>query len=45
MEEQKAQDDARDDDETLKDLDVDQSEADKVTGGRARAADPCEGGE
>ena len=45
MDEQKDQDDAKVDQETLKDLDVDQEDADKVMGGRARSADPCEGGE
>jgi hypothetical protein len=33
------------DQETLKDLDVDEDDADKVIGGKKRSADPCEGGE
>jgi hypothetical protein len=45
MDEQKEQDDAAVDQETLKDLDVDQDDADKVIGGKRRSADPCEGGE
>ena len=45
MDEQKEQDDAKVDQETLKDLDVDQDDADKVMGGRAKVEDPCAGGE
>ena len=41
----KPQDEAEVDQETLKDLDVDQDDADKVLGGRRIASDPCEGGE
>ena len=43
MDERNEQDDARIEEDTLKDLDVDQDDADKVIGGRL--SDPCEGGE
>lgn len=43
--ERKAQDETEVDQETLKDLDVDKDDADKVLGGRRIASDPCEGGE
>jgi hypothetical protein len=33
------------DEEALRDLDVDQEDADKVMGGTRRAGDPCDGGE
>jgi hypothetical protein len=45
MDEQYEPDDAAVDEETLKDLDVDQDDADKVLGGTRRKGDPCEGGE
>lgn len=45
MDEHNEQDEPQVDPETLKDLDVDAEDADKVTGGLRRAADPCEGGE
>lgn len=45
MDERNEQDDAQVDQEPLKDLDVDQEDADKVMGGVRSAADPCEGGE
>lgn len=44
MDERSEQDEPKVDQEPLKDLDVDQDEADKVLGG-ARRADPCDGGE
>ena len=44
MDERNEQDDVQADQEPLKDLDVDQDDADKVTGG-VRRADPCDGGE
>ena len=44
MDEHNEQSEAKTDEETIKDLDVDQDEADKVMGG-ARRADPCDGGE
>jgi len=43
MDERNEQDEAQVDQEPLKDLDIDQDDADKVTGGRR--GDPCEGGE
>lgn len=43
MGEHSEQDDAQVDQEPLKDLDVDQDDADKVIGGLR--SDPCEGGE
>jgi hypothetical protein len=43
MDERNEQDDAQVDEDALKDLDVDQDDADKVIGGRL--SDPCEGGE
>ena len=43
MDERNEQDDAQVDEDPLKDLDVDQDDADKVIGGRR--GDPCEGGE
>jgi hypothetical protein len=45
MDERNEQDEPQVDQETLKDLDVDQDDADKVSGGVRRAADPDEGGE
>ncbi len=39
------QDEAEGAREALRDLEVDQDEADKVTGGIRRAGDPCDGGE
>jgi hypothetical protein len=45
MDERNEQGDAQVEEDTLKDLDVDQDDADKVMGGARRAADPCEGGE
>jgi len=46
MDERKEQDDAQVDQEPLKDLDVDQEDADKVMGGARRvSSDPEEGGE
>ena len=45
MDERNEQTDAQADEDALKDLDVDQDEADKVTGGVRRAGDPCDGGE
>lgn len=45
MDERNEQDAPQLDDETLKDLDVDQDDADKVVGGTRRAGDPCDGGE
>ena len=45
MDERTEQDEPLLDDETLKDLDVDQDDADKVLGGVRRAGDPCDGGE
>lgn len=45
MDERNEQDEPQVDRETMKDLDVDQDEADKVTGGVSRAGDPCDGGE
>jgi hypothetical protein len=43
MDERNEQDDAQVDEDALKDLDIDQDDADKVIGGRR--GDPCEGGE
>jgi len=45
MDERKEQDEPQADQEPLKDLDVDQDDADKVMGGARRAGDPCDGGE
>lgn len=45
MDERNEQDEPQVDRETMKDLDVDQDEADKVTGGAGRVGDPCDGGE
>jgi hypothetical protein len=45
MDERNEPDDAAVDQETLKDLDVDPDDADKVLGGKRRAGDPCDGGE
>jgi hypothetical protein len=45
MDERNEQDEAQDDQEALKDLDVDQDDADKVIGGLRSSSDPCEGGE
>ena len=45
MDERKEQDEAEVDQEKLKDLDVDQDDADKVIGGARRVGDPCDGGE
>jgi hypothetical protein len=43
--ERNTQDEAEGAQEALRDLEVDQDEADKVTGGLRRAGDPCDGGE
>jgi hypothetical protein len=43
MDEHSEQDEAQVDQEALRDLDVDEDDADKVMGGRR--GDPCEGGE
>ena len=43
MDERSEQDQPQADEDALKDLDVDQEDADKVIGGRA--GDPCDGGE
>jgi hypothetical protein len=43
MEERNEQDETAADEEPLKDLDIDQDDADKVMGGRI--GDPCDGGE
>jgi hypothetical protein len=45
MDERNEQTEPQGDQDALKDLDVDQDEADKVTGGTRRAGDPCDGGE
>jgi len=45
MDERTELDEPRTDEEALRDLDVDQEDADKVTGGTRRAGDPCDGGE
>lgn len=45
MDERNEPDDAAVDQETLKDLDVDPDDADKVLGGKRRSGDPCDGGE
>ena len=45
MDERNEQDQEQTEPDALKDLDVDQDEADKVTGGTRRAGDPCDGGE
>jgi hypothetical protein len=45
MDERNEQDDAQVDQEPLKDLDVDQDDADKVMGGSRIIGDPCDGGE
>jgi len=45
MDERNEQDQEQTDQDALKDLDVDQDEADKVMGGNRRAGDPCDGGE
>ncbi|HXH88515.1 MAG TPA: hypothetical protein VNI55_07920 [Gaiellaceae bacterium] len=45
MDEHNEQSEAKTDEEDVKDLDVDQDEADKVMGGARRAGDPCDGGE
>jgi hypothetical protein len=43
--ERNTQDEAEGAQEALRDLEVDQDEADKVTGGLRRVGDPCDGGE
>lgn len=45
MDERNEQDDAQVDEDPLKDLDVDQEDADMVMGGVRRVGDPCDGGE
>jgi hypothetical protein len=45
MDERTEQDEPQADEAALRDLDVDQEDADKVTGGTRRAGDPCDGGE
>ena len=45
MDEQSQQDEPQVDQETMKDLDVDREDADKVIGGDRRLGDPCDGGE
>ena len=45
MDERNEQAEPQSGEEALKDLDVDQDEADKVTGGNRGAGDPCDGGE
>jgi hypothetical protein len=45
MDERNDQDDAQVDQDALRDLDVDQDDADKVLGGIRSAGDPCDGGE
>lgn len=45
MDELTEQVEPRADEEALRDLDVDQDDADKVMGGTRRAGDPCDGGE
>jgi hypothetical protein len=45
MEERNEQDEAEVDQEPLRDLDVDQDDADKVMGGLRSTGDPCDGGE
>jgi len=45
MGERNEQDEPQVDQDALKDLDVDQEDADKVLGGTRRAGDPCDGGE
>ena len=45
MDERSEQDEPQFDEDALRDLDVDQEDADKVIGGRRNAADPDEGGE
>lgn len=45
MDERNEQDEAAVDQEALRDLDVDQDDADKVLGGARIIGDPCDGGE
>jgi hypothetical protein len=45
MDERNEQDDAQVDEDPLRDLDVDQEDADMVMGGVRRVGDPCDGGE
>jgi len=45
MDEHNEQDEAQVDQEALRDLDVDQDDADKVIGGARNVGDPCDGGE
>jgi hypothetical protein len=45
MDERNEQDDAQVDQDALRDLDVDQDDADQVMGGIRKAGDPCDGGE
>lgn len=45
MDERNEQDEPQVDQETLKDLDIDEEDADKVMGGVRVAGDPCDGGE
>jgi len=45
MDERNEQDQEQTEPDALKDLDVDQDEADKVIGGNRVLGDPCDGGE
>ena len=45
MDEYSEQDEAQVDQEALRDLDVDEDDADKVMGGTRVVGDPCDGGE
>jgi hypothetical protein len=45
MDEREQQDQPDVDQEAMRDLDVDQEDADKVLGGGRGAGDPCDGGE
>ena len=45
MDDRNEQDEAQVDQDALKDLDVDQNDADKVLGGGRVIGDPCDGGE
>jgi hypothetical protein len=45
MDEYSEQDEAQVDQEALRDLDVDEDDADKVMGGTRLVGDPCDGGE
>ena len=45
MDERNEGDEPEVDQEPLKDLDIEQDDADRVLGGTRRAGDPCDGGE